>query len=83
MKTIVVLAFLNVVLANNFFDVNDLLNSDLMPGSLLLLEGQTESNQVIGRNVSIQPKKSDVVTGGSIKEAFNTMGFHRYVLFLY
>lgn len=69
----------HVTVANNFIDINDILNVDYMPGSLLLLEGASDETQVVERNVSLKhTTKYSSKTSGSIIEAYNTMGYHRY-----
>lgn len=79
-KIIVLFSLFGTVLNRKIFDVNDLLNVDFMPGSLLLLEGQTErvDDKIFGKNIS-KPVSYDVATSGSIMEAFSTMGYHRQV----
>lgn len=74
--------FFHVTVANNFIDINDILNVDYMPGSLLLLEGASDEQQIEERNVSLKDTKYSSKTSGSIMEAYNTMGYHRYLLFI-
>lgn len=78
LKTIVLISLFGTILNHKFLDVNDILNVDFMPGSLLLLEGQTETldEDNFGKNIT-SSKNYDVATSGSIMEAFSTMGYHR------
>lgn len=67
---IIVLINFNLVL-NQFIDVNDILSENLMPGSLLFLEG-TEK-----KNLTEKPK---IIDDGTLNKAFSTMGFHRKMI---
>lgn len=57
------------------FDVNDILSENLMPGSLLLLEGSKDdkNNQRLLKNLT-----NFVIDDGSLNRAFSTISFHRY-----
>lgn len=67
---IIVLIKINVVF-NQFIDVNDILNENLMPGSLLFLEGTQK------KNLTEKPK---IIDDGTLNKAFSTMGFHRKMI---
>lgn len=58
----------------DMIDANDILNADLMPNSLMIIDGP------YGRHKNNQTKNNTVLSSnGSWFEAFATMGFHRYV----
>lgn len=60
----------------DMIDANDILNADLMPSSLMIIDGPYGSKNLKNN----QTKNSAVLSSnGSWFEAFATMGFHRYV----
>lgn len=72
MFSVLIICLINLhVVLNQFIDVNDILNENLMPGSLLFLEG-TEK-----KNLTEKPK---IIDDGTLNKAFSTMGFHRKMI---
>lgn len=67
---IILVANLNLAL-NQFIDINDILSENLMPGSLLFLEGTQK------KNLTEKPK---IIDDGTLNKAFSTMGFHRKMI---
>lgn len=67
---IIFLTNLNLAL-NQFIDINDILSENLMPGSLLFLEGPKK------KNLTEKPK---IIDDGTLNKAFSTMGFHRKMI---
>lgn len=75
MLYVFLLSTIFAVRCETILDVNDILSSDLMPGSLLLLENPEEYAKDLINTTKQQSKRLD----GTFQNAFSTMGFHRWI----
>lgn len=71
---IILLSLANGEFKDSFIDMNDILDEDFMPGSILVLENPgaaSSSNKSLNASVSSQH------LDGSLYDAMATMNFHR------
>lgn len=61
-------------------DINDILNENLMPGNLLLLEGPFQNNSDLSSEQRSLPTSTLDDDDGTFGTAFSTMGFHRKMI---
>lgn len=80
LSIIYLVVFANSALCSNLehmLNLEDILRTDLMPSSLMMIEGSVDQQKDVKNN-----KTNDIASlssNGSWNEAFATMGFHRYV----
>ncbi|XP_060520319.1 uncharacterized protein LOC132698335 [Cylas formicarius] len=71
------LAFVGKTMSDNVIDVDDILSAKYMPGTLLMLDGPPKS---FNTSLNVIDERSSKTLDGTVKDALDTMDFHRSMM---